>query len=553
MGSELRERLRAFVGSGGPRYLGDQNISSIGIGYKVKDGRRTNGLAVQFRTVVRKVPDTELEGLGSSAFAERIGIGDGLDVGTDVIEKKFAPSCEVVEAHGKSGRKRRVEPIMPGVSVIHPAGTAGTLGLIVYDGATGAPCILSNWHVLHTPSGRIGEKIVHPGPWESVAGTLLRSHLGIAGDCAVARVNGRGVEEPILELGVRVHWLRKPKLNELVIKSGRTTGVTCGRIRRVDTIAKIDYGGGIGERRIVGFEIVVDLEHPGPNGEISMGGDSGSVWPVVGEDGQPTDVMAGFHFAGEGHGDPDEHALACHAIFKKLEVWLTPPTRIRHPRAEDHERRGYDAHFVGPDVPLPEIQRGGGRLQRLAAHHLHALLGLLEPGAEHGSPRGLEHRRQAAHNFRRRTVAGLVPACVLCACGGRKATAPLVVDNGWGACIAVSCGVAETLHATERLRQACGSIDLCSVQRAYRGRSTVSRCGILTAPPARMTVHPASGIPRPLIGTPGASVVGLDLREARVWRCSQSGLNISASIPQGPHGAALAASYSSRCCRASRS
>ena len=43
--------------------------------------------------------------------------------------------------------------------------------------------------------------------------------------------------------------------------------------------------------------------------------------------GRPTRILAGLHFAGEGSGDPNEHAVACYArsVFEKLEISPTPP------------------------------------------------------------------------------------------------------------------------------------------------------------------------------------------------------------------------------------
>ena len=42
--------------------------------------------------------------------------------------------------------------------------------------------------------------------------------------------------------------------------------------------------------------------------------------------GRPTRILAGLHFAGEGSGDPNEHAVACYArsVFEKLEISPTP-------------------------------------------------------------------------------------------------------------------------------------------------------------------------------------------------------------------------------------
>lgn len=52
-----------------------------------------------------------------------------------------------------------------------------------------------------------------------------------------------------------------------------------------------------------------------------MGGDSGSAWMAVTQEGAADDMMIGLHFGGE-TSEPAEYALACYAssVFEKLEV-----------------------------------------------------------------------------------------------------------------------------------------------------------------------------------------------------------------------------------------
>jgi endonuclease G len=251
---------------------------------------------------------------------------------------------------------------VPGVSVCHPKGTAGTLGAIVYDRQTGAPCMLSNWHVLHGEHGRIGDEVVQPGPFDdnrvgrNRAGVLVRSHLGPAGDCAIARIENRDFDPTVYELGVKAKRIARPELGDLVVKSGRTTAVTAGIVRRVDVIAKIPYDG-IGARNIGGFEIG-PLEGAEPEYEVSMGGDSGSVWLAAEKSGgklRATDVMVGLHFAGEGQGESDEHALACyaHSVLEKLEATLEPSENVDS--ASEAAGAGYDPDFLGIRIDVAGV------------------------------------------------------------------------------------------------------------------------------------------------------------------------------------------------------
>ena len=52
-------------------------------------------------------------------------------------------------------------------------------------------------------------------------------------------------------------------------------------------------------QRVGGFEIGVDPADPPADGEVSMGGDSGSVWLQRAASGQASGEASGLHFAGE--------------------------------------------------------------------------------------------------------------------------------------------------------------------------------------------------------------------------------------------------------------
>ena len=226
----------------------------------------------------------------------------------------------------------RISRRRPGISVAHRAVSAGTLGAIVYDNQTGEPYMLSNWHVLHGPEGKLGDRVLQPGRHDggsvrkSVAGRLVRSHLGLAGDCAVASIEGRGIDDKVLELGVTPTRFGKVNLGDKVVKSGRTTAVTHGIVGRVGVVVRLGYGSA-GFHDIGGFEIRPNADKPADELEISKGGDSGSVW-LIDDDSEHADVVVGLHFAGESSSDPDpanEHALACniHSVLDKLGVSLS--------------------------------------------------------------------------------------------------------------------------------------------------------------------------------------------------------------------------------------
>ena len=355
---KFMEELKQFVRTQGVDFLRDGNISSVGIGYKNKDGKPTKEIAIQF-TVESKASPEALAALGTEAIPESIVV-NGVEVPTDIVQRNFEPDMKIVTETAPNKRKSHVDPIMPGISVAHKGVSAGTIGGIVFDRQNGTPYILSNWHVLNGPNGQIGDEVVQPGPFDdnrvdlNRVGKLIRSHLGAAGDCAVASIEDRKFAEDILELGVKAEQLGEPQLGDKVIKSGRTTGVTHGIVTRIHTMVKLDYGLPTGEQTVGGFEIGPDPKSLPSNGEISMGGDSGSYWLFKASNGKPSKILAGLHFAGEGTSDPNEHAIACYpkSVFEKLEIVLTPP------KVEaDATGIGYAAKFLGEEVKLPKLSR----------------------------------------------------------------------------------------------------------------------------------------------------------------------------------------------------
>ncbi|WP_342083628.1 DNA/RNA non-specific endonuclease [Dyadobacter sp. OTU695] len=353
----LIENLKKFVRTQGADYLNDANISSIGIGYKEVSGKPTKEVSIQFTVRKKAVPEM-LDELETIQIPKSFII-DGVEVPTDVIQRTYDPSFRVVGENVVNSRKTRLDPIVPGVSVANVKVSAGTIGGIVFDRENGTPYILSNWHVLHGPEGNIGDDIVQPGPHDdnrinlNKLGKLVRSHLGAAGDCAIASIESRSVNPEIFELNVIPEKLGEPELGDKVVKSGRTTNVTHGIVTRIHTIVKIDYGRPVGEQSIGCFEIGPDNDHLPDDGEISQGGDSGSLWLFKSSNGKPSNILAGLHFAGEGQSDPDEHALACYprSVFDKLNISLTSI----QPGLPQLQKVGYSRSFLGPEVDTPRM------------------------------------------------------------------------------------------------------------------------------------------------------------------------------------------------------
>lgn len=323
-------------------WLALDNINSVGVGYKVTKGKRTNRLSIQV-TVNKKWTESELRKLDIAPLPRTLNVPGGGTLPVDVLERRYKQSYVIVQPQNPTPpplpmgpgvdprivRRRRQVRIMPGISVgaTQPDVLAGTIGAIVYDNRSGRPCVLSNSHVL---GGQVGDPVIQPGRNDdddingNVLGRLLRSHIGLAGDCAIAAIETRFYDERIFELNIKPTQIAKVELDDRVIKSGRTTGVTRGIVVRVGVVLSYDYGPSLGVRQIGCFEIGPEpIATPGA--PISDNGDSGSPW-LIESNGAVTDILVGLHFAAQE--DPfsgNEHALACniHSVFEKLDVSLT--------------------------------------------------------------------------------------------------------------------------------------------------------------------------------------------------------------------------------------
>lgn len=365
------ESIRTWIRRYGRHFLDDPNITSVGLGYKVRDGEPTDELCLQF-TVRQKADGARLETLGTTPIPETLEV-DSEPVPTDVVERSFVPTHRIVPEAERSERKTRRDPLEPGVSVSHPTISAGTAGAIVYDLTTGGPAVLSNWHVLHGPDGQVGDPALQPGTHDDNSGDprnqfghLLRSHLGTAGDAALATVETRRVDPAIMGLGVVPQEIADPDLGDRVVKSGRTTGVSHGVVSRIETLVSLDYGDGVGDRTIGGFEIAADPRRPNEDdpagtGMLSDGGDSGSVWMLKSGNGRTSTVMVGLHFGGSDSYSGEEHALACLASSARDVLGFTlDGTVASETAAEAVAGSGFDEDFLTAPVALPVVTAAGG-------------------------------------------------------------------------------------------------------------------------------------------------------------------------------------------------
>ncbi|MCW2578556.1 MAG: uncharacterized protein JWR82_157 [Blastococcus sp.] len=203
--------------------------------------------------------------------------------------------------------RQHVRPLRPGVSVAHPAVSAGTLGGFVRT-ASGL-AILSNNHVLAASNAaELGDAVLQPGPADGgrpadrVAALTAFQRLDAAApnlvDAAIALLDPGIDADPGDVPGGPLLGSVPASLDidpdDAVEKIGRTTGHTRGRVTAVEVDAvAVRY-----DEAVYRFDDQVEIQ--GQVGGFSAGGDSGSViWRS--RDRAPLALL----FAGSGTGGTD--------------------------------------------------------------------------------------------------------------------------------------------------------------------------------------------------------------------------------------------------------
>lgn len=279
---------------------GHPDVKGVDFGILYRDGKRrgrTNGIRFH---VSRKRPESELS--EGTLLPNEIG-----GIPCDVVIGTYEPHAP--------DRLAAVDPAMPGISIGNvPRQGTGTLGCFVRDNTDGSLCVLSNWHVLcGSTEAEAGDMISQPGP----------RHLGLDPARPIARLRrwadlAHGIDAAIAQIGdgfrydlqpldvpARPIAAAEPKVGMQVVKSGAISGATHGLIDGIEGSYPMDYSPyGDTSRWMDGVRIVPNPAHPAS--EISLGGDSGSVWLDI-----ATGAAVGLHFAGEdGLGPQSEYALA---------------------------------------------------------------------------------------------------------------------------------------------------------------------------------------------------------------------------------------------------
>lgn len=271
-------------------------VRRMGVGYKIKDGKVTDEIGivifVRYKPSVQKLLELGVEPIPKEIEGYKTDIVD--------IPLGFVPSISRLLLTAALPDDLRHRPFLGGVAINNVTGVpaTGTLGMIVEKSESSDKLyLITNNHVaanedvegLEPPSARIGDPITQPGAHgggavpQDVIATLSewnRLKPTIPGsanfyDFAMAEITGESTAfarpYEINEIG-RVEGMEDIDLGDRVLKRGRTTRKTVGRVVAVDIETTVDYQGI--PCNFTDQVVIVGVPETTP---FSLSGDSGSI------------------------------------------------------------------------------------------------------------------------------------------------------------------------------------------------------------------------------------------------------------------------------------
>ena len=274
------ERLRRPYSLAVRRYLPRSNVLGISVGPRTRgDIIDWDNIVLRIRVKEKKDPDR----LGDDVIPAML---DGVE--TDIVEGTgLAPADR--GSRMPLCRTDPCDPLVPGVSIGVPGGSAGTLGMFV-DHPSGGLCILTADHVIAPRGDENGLPVCQPDPKDYPGNgdnSIGRAYKRLpANGVALVRCDTeRKIEHVPVGAEARLRGTRPPRIGDILEKSGRATGITRAKVSDVGAYRGCKPG----------FELVpVDDS----TNEISKGGDSGSIWYDP-----ETYEAIGVHCRGDGDDD----------------------------------------------------------------------------------------------------------------------------------------------------------------------------------------------------------------------------------------------------------
>jgi len=336
-----------------------KHVVGIGRGTKIREGRDL-GIPCKTVLVVKQVPKDQLDPNDVIPEFDEGLPTDVVEVGEIAIYRGIYPEVKSVPQH-----RERHRPVVGGISCARKNFLiAGTLGLpLVYlrVGKQRVPCSISNNHVIalsYLEEGvALGEPIRQPslldgGGDEDYIGELCAWGEILFGeghenkyDVAFVRLF-EDARPDVLGLG-RYSQTGEPDIGMEVKKSGRTTGVTAGRVVVIDAEIRVKYS----EKLCAFFKdqfLTTKMMEPGDSGSCFFHGQA----------------VVGLGFAGS---DKISVVTPIKNIFEDFHVSLLPAgSPINEVFSGDYREKvysiwGWDERVQNwtvwkPDMPHPEIE-----------------------------------------------------------------------------------------------------------------------------------------------------------------------------------------------------
>jgi len=267
-----------------------ENVVSVDIDEKRKNGVPTGEEALSFG-VKEKLPEEEVV----EEFGEEELIPSEVDgIQTDVVEEgeSTAPpnvDNEQIPEKGKS-RKKKWRPIRPGISIGHIDITAGTENGVLEDKGE---FVYSNNHVLaDCNQADKGDTITQPGPHDipddedpkDYKCGELADYVKVEDGCTV----DLAWMEPTVDYNIKTLGLGKPtgtkeaERGDKIVKSGRTSGVTHGEVRKPHAAVQVRYPDPIGVIVLKNQIISTKMLSPGDSGSEARLGPEGKLVTALG-------------------------------------------------------------------------------------------------------------------------------------------------------------------------------------------------------------------------------------------------------------------------------
>ena len=291
------------------------NVVGVAVGNKIKKGEDTGKPALSVLVTHKVEPallsdDEKVKTKIEETPTDVVEVGEIFAGGGPVPAPALDPDDDGIGVPSRGARvsagaqsfspalRRRIRPAPGGFSVGHFQITAGTLGTCCYDlepfpSIPSAYYVLSNNHVLaNSNDAQPGDPILQPGPLDG--GTHPQDLIArlsrfvpiryVSGDSAPCNfVDAAVAEGDLQDLDREVFWgghvkrlHAAPEVDDVVQKTGRTTGYTTGKVTHVNGTVNVNYGGG----RIARFcrqIITTNMSAPGDSGSLVTDLDEGAV------------------------------------------------------------------------------------------------------------------------------------------------------------------------------------------------------------------------------------------------------------------------------------